>query len=114
MTTTTERRLAVLHILCERRKETIDNLAFELNVSRNTIKSDIIALSLSYPIYTVSGIGGGIRIMDGFRLGMKYLTDTQCELLETLLETQEGETKEILHSIIKTFKKPECKSKGKK
>jgi len=40
MTTTTERRLAVLHILCERRKETIDNLAFELNVSRNTIKSD--------------------------------------------------------------------------
>ena len=40
--------------------------------------------------------------------------DIICELLEMLLETQEGEDKEILHSIIKTFKKPECKSKGKK
>ena len=95
MMKTTERRLAILHILCERRKETIDNLAFELKVCRNTIKTDIFVLSLSYPIYTVSGVGGGIHIMDGFRLGMKYLTDTQCELLEMLLETQEGEDKEI-------------------
>ena len=114
MLRTTERRISVLHILCERRKETMDNLAFELGVSRNTIQRDIEVLSLSFPIYTSQGVGGGVCVVDGFRLGMKYLTDTQCELLERLLETQEGETKEILHSIIKTFKKPECKNKGKK
>ena len=114
MLRTTERRISILRILCERRKETLENLAFELEVSRNTIQRDIEVLSLTYPIYTSQGIGGGVCIVDNFRLGMKYLTNTQCELLETLLETQEGEAKEILHSIIKTFKKPECKSKGKK
>jgi hypothetical protein len=45
---------------------------------------------------------------------MKYLTENQCELLESLFQTLEGKDKEILHSIIKTFKKPEIKSTGKK
>ena len=114
MMKTAERRVALLSILCERRKETLDNLAFELQVSKATIKRDIVILSLSYPIYTTLGSGGGIQVVEGFRLGMKYLTDSQCELLERLLETQEGKDKEVLHSIIKTFKKPEIKSTGKK
>ena len=42
---------------------------------------------------------------------MKYLTDSQCELLERLLETAEGAEKEILHSILKTFRKPDIKGK---
>ena len=114
MMKTAERRVALLSILCERRKETLDNLAFELQVSKATIKRDIVILSLSYPIYTTPGNGGGIQIVEGFRLGMKYRTDSQCELLERLLETQKGKDKEVLHSIIKTFKKPEIKSTGKK
>ena len=114
MIKTTERRLTILHILCERRKETLDNLAFELSVCRNTIQRDIEALSLSFPIYTSQGNGGGVYVVDGFRLGMKYLTDDQCELLERLLEMSEGKDKEVLHSIIKTFKKPERKTTGKK
>ena len=44
---------------------------------------------------------------------MKYLTDKQVAFLERLLLDAEGEEKEILHSIIKTFKKPEIKSKDK-
>lgn len=114
MMKTAERRLALLSILCERKKETLDNLAFELQVSKATIKRDIVVLSLSYPIYTTPGIGGGIQVVEGFRLGMKYLTDSQYELLARLFEESEGEEKEILHSIIKTFKKPEIKSTGKK
>lgn len=114
MMKTAERRVALLSILCERKKETLDNLAFELQVSKATIKRDIVVLSLSYPIYTTPGIGGGIQVVEGFRLGMKYLTENQCELLERLFQTLEGNDKEILHSIIKTFKKPEIKSTGKK
>ena len=53
MMKTAERRVALLSILCERRKETLDNLAFELQVSKATIKRDIVILSLSYPIYTL-------------------------------------------------------------
>ena len=109
MITTAERRMALLHILCERRKETIDNLAFELKVSRNTIKSDVFILSLSYPIYTVQGNGGGVRVLDGFHFGTKYLTNTQRELLERLLITLKGADKEVMESILKTFQKPSCK-----
>ena len=114
MQSTAERRQMILQALCERRSELAENLAVEFGVTVRTIYNDIEILAYSYPIYTVQGIGGGIHIMDGFRLGMKYLTETQCELLERLLEQQEGKDNETLHSIIKTFKKPECKSKGKK
>lgn len=105
MIKTTERRMTILHILCARRKETIENLAFELDVCRNTIQRDIEILSLSFPIYTSQGVGGGIYVVEGFQLGMKYLTNIQCELLERLLGIVEGADKETLHSIIKTFKK---------
>jgi predicted DNA-binding transcriptional regulator YafY len=114
MKATTERRQALVRLLCERRYETIDNLAFEFSVNRRTIRRDIELLSLSYPFYTTKGTGGGVHVVEGFRLGMKYLTDSQCELLERLLETQECKDKDVLHSIIKTFKKPEIKSTGKK
>ena len=37
MMKTAERRMVLLNILCERRKDTVDNLAFELQVSKATI-----------------------------------------------------------------------------
>ena len=114
MQRTAERRQMILQVLCDRRSELAENLAVEFGVTTRTIYNDIEILAYSYPIYTVQGIGGGIHIMEGFRLGMKYLTDIQCELLERLLGETEGRDKETLHSIIKTFKKPEMKSKGKK
>ena len=106
MKRTTERRLTILQILCERRKETLENLAFELKVCRNTIQRDIDTLSLSFPIYTLQGSCGGVYIVDGFRLGMKYLTDEQYEVLERLSKETEKKDAEILQSIMKTFKQP--------
>jgi hypothetical protein len=44
---------------------------------------------------------------------MKYLNDMQLEILKRLLKTVEDKDKEVLHSIIKTFKKPEIKTTGK-
>ena len=108
------RREKILEILSERRYEKMINLAQELKVTRRTIVGDIAVLSEIFPIYTETGTYGGVYVVDGFRHRMKYLSDSQLELLERLLETQEGKDKEVLHSIIKTFKKPECKNKGKK
>lgn len=103
---TIERRQLILNILCERRHETIENLALEFSVHRNTIRKDVEVLSFYYPLYTTKGTGGGVHIVNGFRLGTRYLTEKQCELLERLLKTLEGVDKEVLHTIIKTFKKP--------
>ena len=73
MRNTVERRQMILKIICERKADKIDNLAFEFSVCRNTIKKDIEVLSMSFPIYTTQGNGGGVHIVDGFKLEMKYL-----------------------------------------
>lgn len=106
MKETVQRRLLILEKLCERRFDIISNLASELNVSRRTIRYDIQILSCSYPIYTSKGKNGGVSIMTGYRLGMKYLTDEQCELLEKLSETLNGEDLALLKEILKTFRRP--------
>lgn len=114
MIKTAERRIAILNILCERRKETLDNLAFELGVCKATVKRDIIVLSYSYPIYATPGIGGGIQVVDGFRLGMKYLTDKQYEILYQISERLDGEEKTVVLGILKTFAYPKKGVDGKK
>ena len=42
-----ERRQLILDLLCQRRKETIPNLAAELGVSERTIRRDIEMLTLA-------------------------------------------------------------------
>lgn len=71
--TSNERRNALLEILSMRRFETLENLAFEFGVSKRTIRYDIEILSLTYPIYTVQGNGGGIHVDENYRLGKSYL-----------------------------------------
>ena len=79
-----ERRMEILEVLCWHRSDTVENLANEFGVSKRTIKYDIEYLSLSYPVYTVQGNGGGIYITDGYHLGMKYFSERQTALLEKL------------------------------
>ncbi len=101
--TTSERRNAILEVLCLRQSETVDNLAFQFNVSGRTVRNDILALSLDYPIYTVQGNGGGIRVAEDFRLGKSYLKSEQQELLERLLLGLSGNDAEVMKSIINNF-----------
>jgi predicted DNA-binding transcriptional regulator YafY len=101
-----DRRLEILRVLCERKFETISNLANEFGVCIRTVKYDIEALSLSHPICTTSGNGGGVSVVEGYRLGMKYLNDPQRSLLEKLSETLSGDELATMQSILKTFSKP--------
>lgn len=103
--TANERRMAILETLCVRRKDTIENLAFEFGVSKRTIRYDIESLSLSYPVYSVPGKGGGIEVMDGYRLGRKYLNDKQSALLERLAKGLTGEDAVVMKEILKEFRK---------
>lgn len=101
-----ERRQEILETLCERRHESVYNLSHEFGVSERTIRRDIELLTLSYPIYTTQGNGGGVHVTDGYRLGKKYLTDKQTELLEKIAIGLTGEDFETLQSILKKFKEP--------
>lgn len=75
-----ERREAILEVLCQRRRETMKNLAMELGVSIRTICYDIDILSLSYPLLTVQGRYGGVYLANGYRLFRKYLSSEQQAL----------------------------------
>ena len=98
-----ERRIEMLKYLCKVRHETRVNLMFMFSVSKNTIDRDIEALSYSYPIYTVSGRGGGIYVDEKFELGKEYLTEKQEELLMRLVEELSPEDASVALSILKKF-----------
>ena len=74
--------MEIFEVLCRRRSDTVENLANEFGVSKRTIKYDIEYLSLSYPVYTVQGNGGGIYITNGYRLGMKYFSEKKPRSLK--------------------------------
>ena len=98
--TAAERRQAILEVLCSRRHETRENLAQEFGVSKRTIEYE---LSLAYPVYTTQGNGGGIHVVDGFRLDRPRMNDKQTALLQKVLLTLSGEDKETMQQIIKTY-----------
>lgn len=104
--TANDRRMQILEVLCERRHEQVMNLAHEFGVSRNTIKNDILVLSCSYPIYTTQGNGGGVHVVDGYRMGKQYLTKEQKDLLEKLATRLTGEDFKTMQSILKKFGEP--------
>ena len=99
-----ERREAILEVLCIRRHDTYRNLAFEFQVSRETIRQDIAVLMCSYPIETVRGRhGGGVKIADGFYLYRKKLTARQAALLVKLSAQLAGDDLATIDSILRQF-----------
>lgn len=106
-----ERRQMILEAMSDRRFETMDNLAAEFKVSYRTIRYDIEILSCSYPLYTVQGGSGGIRVADGWYLGRRYLHDDQEALLRNLLDGLQPEQQKTMQDILKAFAKPMVKER---
>ncbi len=103
-----ERRMKLLETLNLRRYDTYDNLANEFNVSPMTIRRDISNLMCSYPVETVRGHHGGVKMADGFYLrhinfNKQFLNSEQIALLESLRTQVDGKDLEILNSILLQF-----------
>lgn len=99
-----ERRLAIWHVLCQRRQDTIYNLAAEFNVSPRTIRYDVEVLTLSYPIETVRGrYGGGVKIADWYHPTRAFLCPKQAALLKKLAPGLDEGDLSVLNSIISQF-----------
>ena len=67
------RRQAIWHTLCARRLVTVPYLAARYRVSQNTVKEDISLLSLSYPIVTVRGRNGGVKMFNMYPMAVYSL-----------------------------------------
>lgn len=114
----TERRAALLRVLCLRRHDTISNLAAEFGVSERTIRRDIEDLSCTEPIYTQSGrYGGGVYVSENYSVDRLYLRDIETALLVRILrEAQAGrayvlteEDTRILKRLLSDHAKPPSK-----
>ena len=82
---------------------TYGNLAHEFNVSTGTIRRDIVVLTCSYPIETVQGGHGGVRVAEWFHLDRRMLNAEEIALLRRLGESLDGPDLEMLNRIIATF-----------
>ena len=98
-----ERRQKILEVLCLRRHDTSIGLAQEFNVSRETIRRDITILTCSYPVETVKGNHGGIRVAEWFHLDRRMLNAEEIALLRRLGESLDGHDREIINRIVAAF-----------
>ena len=113
-----ERRKAIMRTLCRRRHDTIQNLAFEFEVSERTLRRDIEILSYTEPIYTQRGrYEGGVHIVDGYYFDRMYMSKEELDILQKLYTYATGQETNILSSqelhilnqMIRLYTKPTCK-----
>lgn len=77
-----DRLIGILSILLQEEKTTAPELAEKFEVSRRTINRDIEDLcKAGIPIKTSQGSGGGISIMDGYRIDRTILTSKDMQMI---------------------------------
>lgn len=77
-----DRLIGILSILLQEEKTTAPDLAERFEVSRRTINRDIEDLcKAGIPIRTAQGAGGGISIMDGYRMDRTILTSKDMQMI---------------------------------
>lgn len=78
----TDRLIGILSVLLQEEQTTAPKLAEMFEVSRRTINRDIETLCMAgIPIQTLQGTGGGIRIMDGYRVDRTILTSKDMRMI---------------------------------
>lgn len=83
-----DRLIGILSILLQEEKTTAPELAERFEVSRRTINRDIEDLCRAgIPIRTTQGTGGGISIMDGYRMDRTILTSRDMQTILTGLRS---------------------------
>lgn len=77
-----DRLIGILSILLQEEKVTAPQLAERFEVSRRTINRDIEDLCRTgIPIVTIQGTGGGIRIMEGYKMDRTLLSSKDMQMI---------------------------------
>lgn len=104
--TASERRQEIMNILVNRRRATASALAEEFGVTKRTILSDILELSLQYPLETEPGRYGGVKLADWFRPSRRVLAPEQIDAVRKAAQFLEGPDRQALLSILTQFTAP--------
>ncbi|MGN1167363.1 MAG: helix-turn-helix transcriptional regulator [Lachnospiraceae bacterium] len=77
-----DRQIGILSVLLQQESITAPQLAEKFEVSRRTIQRDMEDLcKAGIPIQTTQGVGGGIRIMEGFAMDRTLLTSKDMKMI---------------------------------
>lgn len=77
-----DRMIGILSLLLQQEGTTAPELAVKFEVSRRTINRDIEDLcKAGIPIQTTQGAGGGIRIMEGYKMDRTLLTSKDMQMI---------------------------------
>lgn len=77
-----DRLIGILSLLLQRERVTAAEIAERFEVSRRTVLRDVDELCRAgIPLVTVQGAGGGISIMEGFRIDRTVLTSSEMQAI---------------------------------
>lgn len=100
MQTANERRAEIIRILSAKRSVTMAELADEFGVTSRTIQNDITILTANYPLETVRGNGGGVKIADGYYPYKQFLTkQQQTAIIHALDKINEQDQKVLIEML---------------
>ena len=77
-----DRLIGILSVLLQNEKTTAPELARRFEVSRRTILRDIDTLNMAgIPVFATRGYGGGISVMEGYKLSKSVLSTDELQVL---------------------------------
>ncbi|MBX4265472.1 helix-turn-helix transcriptional regulator [Clostridium estertheticum] len=81
-----DRLLGIISVIANRSRITVQELAERFEVSKRTIFRDLDTLSVAgVPIVTYSGIGGGVAVIEGYKLKNNILSKNDIKNVFTAL-----------------------------
>ena len=96
-----ERLIGILSILLQKDQVTAPELAEMFEVSKRTINRDIdVLLRAGIPIVTLQGSGGGIRIMDGYRMDKTILSSKDMKMILSGLRSLDSVSGSNYYSLL--------------
>ncbi len=96
-----ERMIGILSLLLQKEKITTPELAERFEVSKRTILRDVDDLcKAGIPICTMPGIGGGIQIMDGYRMDRTVLTSKDMKMILAGLRSLDSVSGNSYYSLL--------------
>ena len=98
-----ERQNYIRDLISDKRHTSIAELARDLEVSENTVRRDLNAISPITSFYITPGKGGGIHAVDGWYSSRRYLSEKQEELLNRLNLILQGDDAETMEAILTAF-----------
>ena len=101
--TANERKAEIMRILVARRQETMLQLADELNVNIRTIQRDIISLTVDYPLETVRGNGGCVKVAAWYYPHRNIFSREQQTVLIQMLDKADGPQQKVLREMLFAF-----------